>query len=87
MDIASPLEVLLQGAVKIGMAMTIPAIPLLPALDIQGYGIHFYIISLSSLGHTGISDLLLYDISFCLYMVAKQNIDIRALIILQPCVK
>ena len=49
MDIASPLEVLLRGAVKyikICMAMTIPAIPLLPALDIQGYQIHFYIISL-----------------------------------------
>ena len=27
---------------KIGMATAIPAIPLLPALDIQGYGIHFY---------------------------------------------
>ena len=47
MDIANPLEVLLRGAVKIGMAMTIPAIPLLPALDIQGYQIHFYTIFLS----------------------------------------
>ena len=47
MDISSPLEVLLRGAVKIGMAMTIPAIPLLPALDIQGYQIHFYAIFLS----------------------------------------
>ena len=28
---------------KIGMAMPIPAIPLLPALDIQGYGVHIYI--------------------------------------------
>ena len=27
---------------------------------------------------------LLYDISLCLYMVAKQNIDIGALTILQP---
>ena len=26
---------------KIGMAMAIPAIPLLPALDIQGYGVQF----------------------------------------------
>ena len=41
----------------------------------------------ASLGHTGISDTLLYDISLCLYMVAKQNIDIGALTILQPCVK
>ena len=53
MDIASPLEVWLRGPVeytKIGMAMTIPAIPLLPALDIQGYGIHFYTIFLSVYG-------------------------------------
>ena len=35
---------------KIGMAMTIPAIPLLPALDIQGYGIDFYTIFLSVCG-------------------------------------
>ena len=41
----------------------------------------------ASLGHTGISDTLLYNISLCLYMVAKQNIDIGALTILQPCVK
>ena len=27
---------------KIGMAMAIPAIPLLPALDIEGYGVDFY---------------------------------------------
>ena len=40
-----------------------------------------------SLGHTGISDTLLYDISLCLYVVAKQNIDIGALKILQPCLK
>ena len=26
---------------KIGMAMAIPAVPLLPALNIQGYGVHF----------------------------------------------
>ena len=53
MDIASPLEVWLRGPVeytKIGMAMTIPAIPLLQALDIQGYGIHFYTIFLSVYG-------------------------------------
>ena len=43
--------------------------------------------SSASLGHTGISDTLLYDISLCLYMVAKQNIDIGALTTLQPCVK
>ena len=41
----------------------------------------------ASLGHTGISDTLLYDISLCLYVVAKQNIDIGALTTLQPCVK
>ena len=41
----------------------------------------------ASLGHTGISDTLLYNISLCLYMVAKQNIDIGALTILQLCVK
>ena len=41
----------------------------------------------ASLGHTGISDTLLYDISLCLYVVAKQNIDISALTTLQPCVK
>ena len=35
---------------KIGMAMAIPAIPLLPALDIQGYGVHFYRIFLSVYG-------------------------------------
>ena len=35
----------------------------------------------ASLGHTGISDTLLYNISLCLYMVAKQNIDIGALAI------
>ena len=70
LDIGSPLEVWLRGAVKyikIGIAMTIPAIPLLPALDIQGYQIHFYTIFLS-----------------VYIMVAKQNIDIGALTILQP---
>ena len=35
---------------KIDMAMAIPAIPLLPALDIQGYGIHYYRIFLSVYG-------------------------------------
>ena len=35
---------------KIGMAMAIPAIPLLPALNIQGYGVHFYRIFLSVYG-------------------------------------
>ena len=38
------------AASEIGMAMSIPAIPLLPALYIQGYGIHFYTIFLSVYG-------------------------------------
>ena len=32
---------------KTGMAMAIPVIPLVPALDIQRYGVHFYRIFLS----------------------------------------
>ena len=47
--------------IKFGMAMAtqivslawnndVPAIPLLPALDIQGYGVHFYRIFLSVYG-------------------------------------
>ena len=35
---------------KIGVAMALPAIPLLPALDIQGYGVHFYRMFLSVYG-------------------------------------
>ena len=38
------------GFTKIGMAIATPAIPLLPALDIQAYGIQFYGIFLSVYG-------------------------------------
>ena len=40
----------ISGFTKIGMAMAIPAKPLLLALDIQRYGIHFYRIFLSVYG-------------------------------------
>ena len=53
MHIASPLEegpVEYRTSQKFGMVTAIPAIPLLPALDIQGYGIHFYSIFLSLYG-------------------------------------
>ena len=31
---------------SIGVAMAIPAIPLLPALDIQGYGVRYFSLSM-----------------------------------------
>ena len=37
----------LSDFTKVGMVVATPAISLLPALDIQGYGIHFYRILLS----------------------------------------